>query len=273
MTATAEHSPPRTRYLVAASVVPLVALGVIVTAVLVLVAGLWGLLAGLVLTAVVVALRARVLTSGVRRRVLAELGARPADLQHDARLVNLAQGLSATSGVPVPDLFVVDDPGANLLLVGESPAAPALVVTTGLLDALDRIQLEGVVARAYAELRQGDLPATSVAVGAVARPAVLLARGGPAAAVLRPFAGPLRVGYEHVADHDRDLLLDRAAVALTRYPPGLAGALEQLERAGTVVRRPDPTTAHLWLADPGASVPGAPSRPALDLRIEALRLL
>lgn len=273
MTATLEHSPPRPRALLVAAVLPVVALGIVVSAVLLLVAGVWGLLAGLVLTAVVAVLRARALSHGVRRRVLAVLAPRPAGPDTDARLVNLADGLSATSGVPVPDLFVLDDPGANMLLVGESPSEPAVVVTTGLLDALDRIQLEAVVARAFAELRLGGLPASSVAVNAVARPQASLAGGGAGALTVRPLAGLLAAGYAAVAGSDRDIEIDRAAVALTRYPPGLLAALEQLERVGTAVVRAEPTSAHLWMADPGVGVPGMPERSSLELRIEALRLL
>jgi len=257
---------------VAVAVVPIVALGVIVSAVLLLVTGIWGLLAGLVLTAIAVFLRARSISTGIRRRVLDQLHPRPVT-DADARLVNLAEGLSATSGVPVPDLFVLDDPAANMLLVGESPAAPAVVVTQGLLDALDRIQLEAVVARAFAELRLGGLPASSVAVNAVARPQHSLDRGGPGALAVRPFAGLVATGFASVAGGDRDLELDRAAVALTRYPPGLLAALEQMQRVGTRVAAADPTSAHLWMADPGVGVKGMPERSPLELRIEALRLL
>ena len=271
MTATVEHSPPRPRLLAVGAVVPLVALGIVVTAVLVLLLGVWGLLVGLVLTAVVVVLRVRALTTGIRRRVLAGLAPRRADDTLDARLVNLTEGLSATSGVPRPDLFVLEDPGANMLLVGESPNEPAVVITTGLLDALDRVQLESVVARAFAELRQGELPASSVAVTTVARPAV---RGGMAAMISRPFQAMVGAdGWRLVSDPDRDLLLDRAAVSLTRYPPGLLGALEQIARVGTTVRAASAESAHLWMADPGPSLPGASPRPALELRVEALRLL
>lgn len=273
MTATLEHPSPSTRALVVAAVVPILVIGVVVSAVLVLVAGIWGLLAGLVVTAVAALLRARSLSKGIRAQVLGALDLRPASLEADARLVNLADGLSATSGVPVPDLFVLDDPGANMLLVGESPDAPALVVTTGLLGALDRIQLEGVVARAFAELRAGGLPASSVAVNAVARPQAALARGGAGALTFRSVSGLLAAGYSAVAGSDRDILLDRAAVALTRYPPGLLAALEEIEKVGTSVASAQPSTAHLWLADPGVAVPGMPERSSLELRIEALRLL
>jgi heat shock protein HtpX len=273
VTATVDHSPPRSRLLVAAAVVPVVALGIILTAVLLLVAGVWGLLGGLVITVVVVVVRARALTTGIRRRVLASLDPRPAEIGTDARLVNLADGLSATSGVPVPDLFVIDEPGANMLVVGEASVTPAVVITSGLLEALDRIQLESVVAWAFAEMRQGELPAASVAVTTVARSAISLAGGGPGALVVRPFSGLFSAGYAHVADPDRDLLLDQAAAALTRYPPGLLSALDRMRQVGTTVARAVPESAHLWMADPGVAVPGMPPRPALELRVEALRLL
>ena len=273
MTATAVPNPTSPRTLVAAAVVPVVALGVIVTAVLVLLLGLWGLLLGIVVTVAATALRARQLTHGVRRRVLEVLDVRPADPAAEARLFNLADGLAATSGAPVPDLFVVDEPAANLMLVGEPSATPALVVTSGLLEAVDRVQLEGAVAWAFAVLRRGDLPAASVAVGAVARPRLSAAAGGVGSLVVRPFGALLAAGHSHLADPERDLELDRAAVGLTRYPPGLRGALEQMERTGTAVARPDAATAHLWMADPGGAVPGLAARPSLELRIEALRLL
>jgi len=129
------------------------------------------------------------------------------------------------------------------------------------------------VAWAFAELRQGELPAASVAVTTVARPAISIAGGGAGALAVKPFRGLFAAGYSYVADPDRDLLLDQAAVALTRYPPGLASALSRLEHVGTTVGAASPESAHLWMADPGVSVPGMPPRPALELRIEALRLL
>jgi heat shock protein HtpX len=272
VTATAEH-PSSTRLLLAAAVVPVAAFGIVVAALLFLVFGLLGVLAGLVLTALAVWVRVRRLTSGGRDRVLARLGALPVEPGSHARLVSLVESLSTTSGVPVPDLLVLDDPGANLLVVGERPDHAAMVVTTGLLENLDRIQLEAAVARGFAELRQGELRSATIAVDAVARPAATLAGGGPGALLVRPFGGMLASGYRSVVGPDRDLVLDRAAVSLTRYPPGLAGALEQLRRVGTTIRRADPAASHLWMADPGASVPGMSERSPLDLRIEALRLL
>ena len=272
MTATAEQ-PSSTRPLLVASVVPVAAFGVVVAALLFIGFGLPGLVAGLVLAAVAVWVRIHRLTTGGRDRVLADLGAVPVDAGAHDQLVNLAESLSTTSGVPVPDLFVLDDPAANLLVVGERPERAAMVVTTGMLGALDRIRLEAVVARGFAEVRQGDLRAATIAVDAVARPATSLSRGGPGALLVRPFGGLLASAYRSIAGSDHELVIDRAAASLTRYPPGLIGALEVMERTGTAIRRPDPLSAHLWMADPGASVAGMAPRSTLDLRIEALRLL
>ena len=193
MTATVELSPPRPRLLVAAAVVPLVALGVVVTAVLFLVAGIWGLLAGLVITAGVVALRARALTTGIRRRVLASLDPRPADATTESRLVNLADGLSATSGVPVPDLFVLDDPGANMLVVGEALGHPG--PGRHLRPARGRSTASS--SRPWSPGRspscaRASCPAASVAVTTVARSAITLAGGGPGALAVRPVQRALR---------------------------------------------------------------------------------
>jgi heat shock protein HtpX len=272
VTATVEHQPVQPRLLVAAAVVPIVALGVIVTAVLLLAVGPLGLLA-LVATAVIVAIRVRALTRGIRDRVVASLAPRPADPDTDAGLLNLATGLSATSGVPMPDLFVIDEPGANMLVVGEQAATPAIVITSGLLGGLDRVQLEAVVSWAFAEMRQGELPAASVAVTTVARPAIALGGGGSGALFTKRYRSLQAAGYASVTHADRDLLLDQAAAALTRYPPGLIRALAQMQRLGTSVARAEPESAHLWMADPGIDTPGMPERPSLELRIEALRLL
>ena len=118
-----------------------------------------------------------------------------------------------------------------------------------------------MVAWAFAELRQGELPAASVAVTTVARSAITLAGGGPGALAVRPFSGLFAAGYAYVADPDRDLLLDQAAASLTRYPPGLLSALDRIAQIGTTVARARPESAHLWMADPGVAVPGMPPGP------------
>lgn len=273
MTATVERIERSTRPLQMAAVVPVVSSGIVVTAVLLLLAGVFGLIIGILLTAIAAVLRVRGLSAGVEDEVLAAIGAEPVSGPLEARLTNLAEGLAAQRGVPVPTLRLVDDPGANMLVVGMTPERAALVVTTGLLMALDRIQLEAIVGRGIAEIRQGDLPAGTMAVRSVGRPAAALDAGGLRALTVRPFAGLVNAGAAFVADPDRDLLLDQAGVALTRFPPGLLAALERCEAVGTSLTRTDPAIDHLWMASTGATGRPVADRPDLRLRIEALRLL
>lgn len=273
MTAVAERAAPTTRPLQMAAVVPVVSAGIILMAVLLLLLGILGLLLGLIVTVVVAIARVRGLSNGIEDDVLTRIGAQPVTGPLEARLTNLAEGLASQRGVPVPALRVVEDPGANMLVVGMTPERSVLVVTTGLLAALDRIQLEAVVGRGIAEIRQGDLPAGTMAVRSVGRPAAALDAGGPGSLLVRPFAGLVAAGAAFVTDPDRDLLLDQAGVALTRFPPGLIAALERCETVGTTLQRREPALDHLWMAPTGATGRPVADRPDLRLRIEALRLL
>jgi heat shock protein HtpX len=183
------------------------------------------------------------------RRVLARVGGRDADPKRDARLCNLVEGLSISAGVRQPRLMVIDSPGLNALAAGSKPSRAVLGVTTGLLSELDRVELEGVLAEELAQIRRNEtVPAT-----------VLVATFG--------------FGRGTAVPADRDARADQAAVALTRYPPGLAAALEKIEAKGAVVDSQPSYMAHLWLADPRSGVPADRGRLPLRERIEALREL
>jgi heat shock protein HtpX len=183
------------------------------------------------------------------RRVLARVGGREADPKRDARLCNLVEGLSISAGVRQPRLMVIDSPGLNALAAGTKPSRAVLGVTTGLLSELDRVELEGVLAEELVQIRRNDtFPAT-----------ILVATFG--------------LGRGAAVPADRDGGADQAAVALTRYPPGLAAALEKIEAKGAVVDNQPSYMAHLWLADPRSGVPIERGRLPLRERIEALREL
>jgi hypothetical protein len=110
-------------------------------------------------------------------------------------------------------------------------------------------------------------------VRSIGRPAGALDAGGVRAALARPFSGLVAAGIAYVSDPDRDLLLDQAGVALTRFPPALVSALEQCEAIGTKLQHAEPSVDHLWMASTGAQGRAVADRPDLRLRIEALRLL
>jgi heat shock protein HtpX len=180
----------------------------------------------------------------------AGIGGDIADRQVHARFYNLAEGLCTVAGVKLPELRVLDSDGLNVATEGRDTGQATVVATTGLLAALTRMELEGVVAAALAEIRRGDT-----------RPATIAAAAGG-------------IGARVALEADRDRLVDEAAALLTRYPPGLISAYRKFAATGTAVAGANRRTAYLWLADPAPS--GAPAvsyRTSLAERIEALEVL
>jgi heat shock protein HtpX len=203
-----------------------------------------GLLVGLVLGGLVVWR----LWRDAEDAVLVPLQARPADPRTEARLHNLVDALSLAAGVPAPRLLVVDSPTGNALAVGRGPREGVVVVTSGLLSSLERIELEAVLAHELSHIRAGDTCPGTIAARL---------RGVPL--VGRALAATL-------VDPQREPLADHAGVALTRFPPGLVAALGKL----TDPAPPGPPSLqHLWIATP--TQPTDPSD--ITARIEALQEL
>jgi Zn-dependent protease with chaperone function len=175
----------------------------------------------------------------LERTVLGPLGARPADPDDrrtgEARLCNVVDGLCLAAGVPMPAVLVLDDPRPNALALGRDPRRASLVVTSGLLDALDRVELEAVVAHELSHVRSLDtLPATL---------AVRLGRLPAVGTTLR----------NALDDDGREVLADLNGVAMTRFPPGLVAALAKLGAA----EPPGPAASrHLWLATSDTDLQG-----------------
>jgi heat shock protein HtpX len=236
--------------------------GLLIVALFALIPGLVGGLlafiggpwAALVTLAVVGGASAGWLWTTSDRRALAALGGRTVDPVDDARLVNLVEGLCTAAGLRQPQLRVVDSSGLNAAASGRRTDRSTLAVTTGLLAELTRIELEAVLAEEIVRIRRREtVPATLA-------------------------AGAFGVGAGLGCPSDRDVSMDQAAAALTRYPPGLVAALEKLALKGTAVPGSRRSVAHLWLADPlGPGVetgrPWGLRRTPLAQRIEALREL
>lgn len=254
MTATIEQQPGETRGRAIAVAVPVICAGIILTAILTVLLAVVGLVIGVVVTAIAVVVRERRFGRSTGRQILESFTTVAADrIATAAGASNLVDGLASSVGVDPPDLRVLDEDACNALVVDEGQGRTTIVVTSGLLASLSRVELEAVVARSLVQLRQGDAAAV-VAEIALDR--------APDVKVVRSVVG----GRSRLDDPDRDVLLDRAAVSVTRYPPGLAGALDACRRGSTVVKGADPATSALWLADPNG-------RADLDHRIEALGLL
>lgn len=190
---------------------------------------------------------------GVPDRVLAAVGATPLAADAEPRLRNLVDGLCTTSGLPLPVLAVVPDATSNSMAVGRSPEHTTLVFTRGMLDQLDRIELEGVVARQLAQVRRGEIHVATAAVPLATVAPGLVARVLP----------------------DRyDVRADIDAVGLTRYPPGLTRALEKT-RTGSAVAHAPRASSHLWFDDPSpdGGEPAGIAHAPIDERIATLQEL
>jgi Zn-dependent protease with chaperone function len=163
---------------------------------------------------------------GSRRVVLGALRARVADEDDVPGPFTQVEGLCATMGLPAPPLYLVDEDLPGALALGRGPGNGAVVLTTGLLDTLDPVGIEGVLAHELAHLKRDDSgPATVAAALAL----VLGVRGSGAGATVHRLAG-----------RGREFEADRMAVGATRYPPGLRQALATMTegpvapaRAGT----------------------------------------
>jgi heat shock protein HtpX len=241
------------------------------------------------------------------RIALAVSRARPADPLEYARLHNIVEGLCIASGLPKPGVYIVDDPAPNAFATGRDPRHASIAVTTGLLEKLNRVELEGVVAHELSHVRNYDILISTLAVtmvGAIALLADLAIRmswwnggrqrragdrndrGNPLIIVgfvlliLAPIIAKL---MQATISRRRETLADVSACQMTRYPPGLISALEKLQQDSTVTHSASTATAHLWIEQPMSGVGddgrlGGPHRwfathPPLEERIALLREL
>lgn len=151
---------------------------------------------------------------GADRLLVNRLGGRFVEDDDVPRAANLVDGLCATMGLPLPALFLVDDPFRGALVIGRNERTATLVLTTGLLRALDPVELEGVLAHELSHVKSGDM-ATATMAAAVVLPLAPLFSGSPE--LVRKLAGS-----------GRELEADVRASSVTRYPPGLRDAIVKM---------------------------------------------
>lgn len=209
---------------------------------------------------------------------LAVSRARPADPDEYRRLHNLVEGLCIASGLPKPRVYVIDDPAPNAFATGRNPQNAALAVTTGLLEKMNRVELEGVVAHELSHIRNYDILVSTLAVTLVGTVAILtdlairlmwwnggrVSREGDRGNGGNPLAllgfvmlilAPLVARVMQAAmSRRRETLADVSACQMTRYPPGLISALEKLRADTTTTHSASMATAHMWIEQPLSGV-------------------
>lgn len=197
--------------------------------------------------------------------------ARPAAREEFFDFYTVAENLSITAGIPTPKLYVIDDPAPNAFATGRDEKHAVVCATTGLLQMMTRSELEGVIGHELSHIKNRDMLLMTVAVvlaGFVALAANLFLRfsfwgggrrddreGGNAIVVILAIVGvilaPLAAKLIELAvSRRREFLADASSALLTRYPEGLASALEKIGAYQAPMQSANLATAHLFIGDP-----------------------
>ncbi|MDN5697095.1 MAG: M48 family metallopeptidase [Rubrobacter sp.] len=231
-----------------------------------------GALFGLVLAIVAGTVSGLVTYFGGAKMVLATSGAKEASREEYPVLHNVVEEMALAGGLPVPKIYVIDDSSPNAFATGRDPEHAAVAATKGLLERLDRDELQGVMAHEMAHVGNLDIR-YAMLVGVLVGTTVLISdfflrslffgggrrEGGDARlklimmvialllAILAPiFAKLLQMSISR----QREYLADATAVRFTRNPAGLADALEKITRAAKPLRTANRATAHLYITNP-----------------------
>lgn len=230
--------------------------------------------------------------------VLAMTGARVIDENDAPQLYNLVNEVVIASGLPMPKVAIVEDSAPNAFATGRDPEHAVIAFTTGILQVMDREQLQGVAAHEMAHVANRDTLVSAVAAttaGAIALLSDLLMRmmwfggdrrdnreGGSnpiliiaslVVLILAPLAAIL---LKAAVSRSRESLADATGVQFTRNPAGLRRALETLAADSTVVHQRSTAVAHVWIESPLDNSMGSKlfsTHPPLAERIEALRAI
>lgn len=223
---------------------------------------------------------------------LAVNGAKEIQKSDDPRLWRTVENLAITDGLPMPRVYIMDDPSPNAFAAGRKPDKAVVCATTGLLQIMDDTELQGVIAHELGHVKNYDVRVNTLAfalVGVISMIADFFLRwqfwGGDrdrnnnqlvlaltiVAAILAPIAASL---LQLAISRRREYLADATGALTTRYPEGLASALEKIGQTGSVLHRQNTSTAHMFFANPlkGHSLLNLFStHPPIEARVKALR--
>jgi len=200
---------------------------------------------------------------------MAIAGAHPATHENARELFHIIENLSIIAGIQAPKIYIIDDPSPNAFATGRNPKHAAVAVTTGLLERLDRSELEGVIAHELSHVKNYDTLLQTIVVVLVGFVAIIsdiftrslwwgrrssndnrgnavLMLVGVVLAILAPIVATM---IQLAISRKREFLADASGGLLTRYPEGLASALEKIA-AAPPLRRATNATAHLYIANP-----------------------
>lgn len=193
-------------------------------------------------------------------------GAEEIQKSDNPRLFRIVENLAITEGLPMPKVYIMNDPAPNAFATGRDPNHAAVAATTGLLEMMDDQELEGVMAHELGHVKNYDIRVSMYAfalVGVISlladmilhltwfsdsdnkSPYILLL--GLAAIVIAPIAA---LSIQAAISRRREYLADATGALATRYPEGLASALEKIGAHGSAMKKQNTSTAHLFFANP-----------------------
>ena len=270
----------------------------------------WGYATGngssAILILVIVAVYALIQYFAAGSLAVAMSGAVEIQKSDNPRLWNTVENLSIAEGMPMPRVYIINDPAPNAFATGRDPKHAVVAATSGLLELMNDTELEGVMAHEMSHVKNYDIRVTTIvfglvsAIGIIADMAIrmafysnmfggnrnnrdnnnsdnggfgmVLVLVGVVGMIIAWFIGPLVTA---AVSRQREYLADASGAELTRYPEGLASALEKLGTYGRPLRRHSSTMAHMYISDPQKK-PGLGERlfsshPPLGDRIARLR--
>lgn len=226
------------------------------------------------------------------KMALAVNGAHEIQKRDNPRLYRIVENLAITNGMPMPKVYIMDDPAPNAFATGRDPKHAAVCATTGIMDLLDDKELEGVMAHEMGHVKNYDIRVSMFAFALVAVVSILadlilhivwfgggdrenrspyIMILGIAAIVVAPIAAGL---IQMAISRRREYLADATGALTTRYPEGLASALEKIGAHGSALHKQNTSTAHLFFANPLSKKSFNnlfSTHPPIEDRVKALR--
>jgi heat shock protein HtpX len=229
---------------------------------------------------------------------LAVSGAHPLERKEAPGLFHIVENLAIAAGIPAPPLYLIDDSAPNAFATGRDPSHAAVAVTSGLLEKLNKTELEGVIAHELSHVTNYDIRLSTIVVvlvGIIALASDWFLRSmfwgggrrnrdndggnglfvilGIILAILAPIAATL---IQLAVSRKREFLADASGALLTRYPEGLASALEKIARDKEPLEVANKATAHMYFENPLKNYSGTvnnlfSTHPPVEERIKALR--
>lgn len=231
--------------------------------------------------------------------VLGISGAKPLKHDDNKEIYHLVENLCIAAGLPTPKIYILEDSAPNAFATGRNPKYAVIALTTGIIQKLNKQELEGVIAHELSHIGNRDtlvMTVVSVLVGTIAllsdfflrsmwfgghrdnddsRSNAIFAIIAIVAAILAPIAAML---IQLALSRKRELLADASAILLTRYPQGLANALQKISSDREPLEAANRGTAHLYIVNPlkGSEVAGAfaslfNTHPSIETRLKALK--